>query len=332
MEFEFLKSLEIIFIASAAVILLLYKLRMPSLIGFIVAGIIIGPHGVGLIKDVHFVQILAEIGVILLLFTIGIEISMTKLIRIRKAVLGGGGAQVLLTIVLSAAATYVAIGNVNQSVFFGFLYALSSTAIVLKLLIERGEIDSPHGHIMVGILIFQDICIVPLMLLVPVLSGSSINIVDVAIKMGNAALIIVVVLLSARWIVPSLLHQVVRTKSRELFLTTIILLCLGIALLTSRFGLSLALGAFLAGLVISESEYAHQAISDILPFKDSFMGLFFVSIGMLMDTGFVLHNVFPIAQVVAVIFILKVITGTTAALVIGSSLRSSVLAGLGLAR
>jgi monovalent cation:H+ antiporter-2, CPA2 family len=332
MEFEFLKSLEIIFIASAAVILLLYKLRMPSLIGFIVAGIIIGPHGVGLIKDVHFVQILAEIGVILLLFTIGIEISMTKLIRIRKAVLGGGGAQVLLTIVFSAAATYVAIGNVNQSVFFGFLYALSSTAIVLKLLIERGEIDSPHGHIMVGILIFQDICIVPLMLLIPVLSGSSINIVDVGIKMGNAALIIVVVLLSARWVVPALLHQVVRTKSRELFLTTIILLCLGIALLTSRFGLSLALGAFLAGLVISESEYAHQAISDILPFKDSFMGLFFVSIGMLIDTGFVLNNVFPIGQVVAVIFILKLITGTTAALMIGSSLRSSVLAGLGLAQ
>lgn len=331
-EFEFLKSLEVIFIASAAVILLLYRLKMPSLIGFIVAGIIIGPHGVGLIKDVHFIQILAEIGVILLLFTIGIEFSLTKLIRIKKAVIGGGGAQVLLTIILSASATYIAIGNVNKSVFFGFLYALSSTAIVLKLLIERGEIDSPHGHIMVGILIFQDICIVPLMLLVPVLSGSSIDILDVGIKMGNAVLIIVVVLLSARWIVPALLHQVVRTKSRELFLTTIILLCLGIALLTSKFGLSLALGAFLAGLVISESEYAHQAISDILPFKDSFMGLFFVSIGMLMDTGFVLENVFRIGQVVIVIFIMKVTTGTAAAMMIGSSLRSSVLAGLGLAQ
>ena len=290
---------------------------MPSLIGFIVAGIIIGPHGIGLIKDIHFIQILAEIGVILLLFTIGIEFSMTNSLESRRPFWVEADAQVFLTIVISAAATYVAIGNVNQSVFFGFLYALSSTAIVLKLLIERGEIDSPHGHIMVGILIFQDICIVPLMLLIPVLSGSSINIADVGIKMGNAALIIVVVLLSARWIVPALLHQVVRTKSRELFLTTIILLCLGIALLTSRFGLSLALGAFLAGLVISESEYAHQAISDILPFKDSFMGLFFVSIGMLMDTGFVLNNVFPIAQVVAVIFFLKIITGTAAALLIG---------------
>jgi CPA2 family monovalent cation:H+ antiporter-2 len=332
MEYEFLKSLEVIFIASAAVILLLYKLKIPSLIGFIIAGIIIGPYGIGLIRDIHFIQILAEIGVILLLFTIGIEFSMTKLFRIKKAVLGGGGAQVLLTIGISAAFTYIAIGNINKSLFFGFLYALSSTAIVLKLLTERGEIDSPHGHTMVGILIFQDLCIVPLMLFIPVLSGNVINIIDLGAKMGKAAVIISIVLLSARWIVPALLYQVVRTKSRELFLTTIILLCLGIALLTSRFGLSLALGAFLAGLIISESEYAHQALADILPFKDSFMGLFFVSIGMLMDTGFVIDNWTRIAQVVALIVTLKIITCTVSALLIGNALRSSVLTGLGLAQ
>jgi CPA2 family monovalent cation:H+ antiporter-2 len=332
MEFEFLKSLEVIFIASAAVILLLFKLKVPPLIGFIIAGIIIGPHGVGLIKDTHFIQILAEIGVVLLLFTIGIEFSMTKLVRIRKAVLGGGGTQVLSTIILSAAFTYIAVENINKSLFFGFLYALSSTAIVLKLLAEKGEIDSPHGHTMVGILIFQDLCIVPLMLLIPVLAGDRIDMLDVGVKIGKAAVIIIVVLLSARWIVPTILHQVVRTKSRELFLTTIILLCIGIALLTSRFGLSLALGAFLAGLVISESEYAHQAISDILPFKDSFMGLFFVSIGMLMDTGFVVDNGVRIIGIVALIFILKIITGTVAALIIKNSVRTAVIAGFGLAQ
>ena len=332
MQYEILQSLEMIFIASAAVILLLYKLKIPSLIGFIVAGIIIGPNGIGLIKDVHFIQILAEIGVILLLFTIGIEFSLTKLVKIKKAVLGGGGAQVILTIAASAAMTYIAIRDVNTSIFFGFLYALSSTAIVLKLLTERGEIDSPHGHTMVGILIFQDLCIVPLMLLIPVLSGDVIDALDVAMKMGKAALIIIIVLLSSRWIVPALLHQVVRTRSRELFLTTIILLCLGIALLTSRFGLSLALGAFLAGLIISESEYSHQAISDILPFKDSFMGLFFVSIGMLMNTEFLVANSVGIAQVVMLIFGLKIITGTASALFIGNSLRSSVMTGLGLAQ
>ncbi len=332
MEYEILESLEMIFITSAVVILLLYKLKIPSLIGFIVAGIIIGPNGVGLIKDVHFIQILAEIGVILLLFTIGIEFSLTKLIKIKKAVLGGGGAQVVLTIAASGALTYIAIRDVNTSIFFGFLYALSSTAIVLKLLAERGEVDSPHGHTMVGILIFQDLCIVPLMLLIPVLSGDVVDVLDVAIKMGKALLIIVVVLVSSRWIVPAFLHQVVRTRSRELFLTTIILLCLGIALLTSRFGLSLALGAFLAGLIISESEYAHQAVADILPFKDSFMGLFFVSIGMLMNTEFLAANSVGVAQVVVLIFGLKIFTGTAAALLIGNPLRSSLMTGLGLAQ
>jgi len=332
MEYEFLKSLEIIFVASAVVILLLYKLKIPSLVGFIVAGIIIGPYGIGIVKDTHFIQILAEIGVILLLFTIGIEFSMAKLVRIKKAVLGGGGIQVLLTILLSAALTYVAIRDINRSIFFGFLYALSSTAIVLKLLTEKGEIDSPHGRTMVGILIFQDLCIVPLMMLIPVLSGGLIDILDISIKMGKALLIIGIVLLSARWLVPLLLHQVVHTRSRELFLSTIILLCLGIALITSRFGLSLALGAFMAGLIISESEYAHQAISDILPFKDSFMGLFFVSIGMLMNIEFVFNNVLKIASIVLFIFGLKIITGTVSAVIIGATLRSSLYAGIGLAQ
>jgi len=332
MEYEFLKSLVIVFGVSALVVFLLYRLKIPSLVGFLIAGVIIGPFGIGIVRNTHSIEALAEIGVILLLFTIGIEFSMAKLVRIKKAVIGGGSVQVFLTIVLSAAAAYLATGNVNKSIFFGFLIALSSTAIVLKMLTEKGEIDSPHGHIMVGILIFQDLCVVPLMLLTPVLSGDGINIMDIVIKFGKAILIIAVVLLSARWIVPSLLHQVVHTRSRELFIITIILLCLGIALLTSRFGLSLALGAFLAGIIISESEYAHQAISDILPFKDSFMGLFFVSIGMLMNIEFVLNNAPKIASIVLFIFGLKIITGTASALLVGTSPRSSLLAGLGLAQ
>ncbi|MDO9289211.1 MAG: cation:proton antiporter, partial [Thermodesulfovibrionales bacterium] len=287
---------------------------------------------IGVLKDVHSIEIMAEIGVVLLLFTIGIEFSMARLIRIRKAVIAGGGIQVLLTITLSAAAAYLLTGNANRSVFFGFLIALSSTAIVLKMLAEKGETDSPHGRIMVGILIFQDLCVVPLMLLIPSLSGEGINIADISIKMGKAVLIITVVLLSARWIVPGLLHQVVRTRSRELFITTIIFLCFGIAFLTSKFGLSLALGAFLAGLTISESEYAHQATSDILPFKDSFIGMFFVSVGMLMDIGYMSDNCLPIAAAVALIFGLKIITGIISALSIGSPLRTSIHAGLGIAQ
>jgi CPA2 family monovalent cation:H+ antiporter-2 len=223
-------------------------------------------------------------------------------------------------------------GNMNKSLFFGFLIALSSTAIVLKMLAEKGETDSPHGRLMVGVLIFQDLCVVPLMLLIPALAGDGIHIFDIAIELGKAAFIVAAVLLSARWIVPNLLHQVVGTRSRELFITTIILLCLGIALLTARFGLSLALGAFLAGLIISESEYAHQATSDILPFKESFMGLFFVSVGMLMDIGYMSNNSLKIAVAVALIFCLKIITGIFSAFAIGSPLRTSIHSGLGLSQ
>ncbi len=329
---NFLESLEIILIASAVVVFLLHKLRVPSLVGFLVAGVIIGPYGSGLIKNVHAVETLAEIGVILLLFTIGIELSIARLLRMRKAVIAGGGLQMALTIAVSFAAGSFVFGKIGDALFFGFLVALSSTAIVMKVLAEKGETDSPHGRIMVGILIFQDLCIVPLMLLTPVLGGEGVLALDIAIKLGKAALIIVVVLVSARWFVPGLLHQVVRTNSRELFITTIIILCMGIALLTSKFGLSLALGAFLAGLIISESEYAHQAMSDILPFKDSFIGLFFVSVGMLMDLGFMLDNWQKIIAAVLIIFILKIATGIAASLLIGTPLRTSLHAGIGLAQ
>lgn len=332
MQYDFLKALEIIFVASAVVVFFLHKLNMPSLVGFLVAGIIIGPYGIGLIKNTHEVETMAEIGVVLLLFTIGIEFSMTRLMRMKKAVIGGGGAQVLLTIAVSAAAAYLAAGGINRSIFFGFLIALSSTAIVLKMLAEKGEIDSPHGRVMVGILIFQDLCVVPLMLLTPALSGEGLNLLAIAMSMGKAAFIIAAVLLGARWIVPGMLQHVVGTRSRELFIITIILLCLGIALLTSRFGLSLALGAFLAGLVISESEYAHQATADILPFKESFIGLFFVSVGMLMDFSYMTGNCLKIAISVAAIFGIKTLTGVLAAVAAGNPLRSSIYAGLGLAQ
>lgn len=332
MEFEFLKSLVIIFGVSALVVFLLHKLKVPTIVGFLVAGILIGPYGIRIIEDIQSIEMLAEIGVILLLFTIGIEFSMAKLIRIKKAVIGGGSIQVLLTIILSAIAAYFVTENTNKSIFLGFLVALSSTAIVLKMLAEKGETDSPHGRIMVGILIFQDLCVVPLMLLIPALSGEGIDALDIAVKIGKAIVIIGAVLLSARWIVPGLLHQVVHTRSRELFIITIILLCLGIALLTSQFGLSLALGAFLAGLIISESEYAHQAISDILPFKESFIGLFFVSVGMLMNVGYLVDNYMKVAIAVLLIFGLKILTGMFSALMVGSPLRTSIHTGLGLAQ
>jgi CPA2 family monovalent cation:H+ antiporter-2 len=331
-EYPFLKLLVIIFGVSAIVVFFLNRLRIPSLVGFLIAGILIGPHGFGLIKDVHDVELLAEIGVILLLFVIGIEFSLSTLLKMKKAVLGAGGSQVMLTILLTALAAYPLLTNINKSVFFGFLVALSSTAIVFKLLSEKGEVNSPHGWMMSGILIFQDLCVVPLMLITPAMGGDGVDIKELFLKMAKAVVFVGAVLLAARWIVPVFLHQIVKTRSRELFITTIILLCLGIALLSSRFGLSLALGAFLAGLIISESEYAHQATADILPFKDSFIGLFFVSVGMLMDVGYMMRNCLEIALAVSSIFGIKVVTGMISAMIIGSPMRVALRSGLGLAQ
>lgn len=332
MEIEFLTALVMILGVSALSVFLLGRLKIPSLIGFIIAGALIGPHGFGIIGDIRNIEIFADIGIILLLFTVGIEFSIRNLLKMRRAVIYGGGSQTALSIMASTVAVYFFTGDLGKSVFAGFLIALSSTAIVLKILLERGEMDSPHGRMMVGILIFQDLCVVPFMLLTPVLSGARIDILTVGVMMLKAGVIIAFVLLSAKWVVPKLLHQVVHTRGRELFTITIIFLCLGIALLTSKFGLSLALGAFLAGLVISESEYAYQATSEILPFKNSFLGIFFVSVGMLMDIGYIAENSLKIIAVVLVIFVIKALTATASVLSIGTSPRTSVHIGIGLAQ
>lgn len=332
MELGFLKTLVTIFGVSASVIFLLHKMRVPSIVGFLIAGVLLGPHGFGLIQDIHEVELLAEIGIILLLFVVGLEISLKNLKRIRSAVLGGGFSQVLLTLLAAAVIVYPFLQRWSPSIFMGFLAALSSTAIVIKMLFDRGEIDSPHGRLSIGILIFQDLCVVPLMLLVPILSGSKGSFLEVIGTLLKSALIISLTIFGARWMVPNILHQIVRTRSRELFVITIILLCLGTALFTSWLGLSLALGAFLAGLIISESEYAYQAISDILPFKDSFNGLFFISIGMLMDLNFLYRNVPLLLSCVVLLVLLKTFTGFLSVHLIGHPLRVSLQTGIHLAQ
>ena len=332
MELAFLKTLFIIFGVSAFVVFVLQKLKVSSIVGFLIAGVALGPHGSGIIREVREVELLAEVGVILLLFMIGLEISLKSLKRIRSTIIGGGFSQVFLTFLATAAIAYPFLGKLNASLFTGFLVALSSTAIVMKMLFERAEMDSPHGRLSMGILIFQDLCVVPLMLLVPILAGNQGSFVQVSWTLFKSAAILFIVIFGARWLVPNLLHQIVHTRSRELFVITIILLCLGTALLTSELGLSLALGAFLAGLVISESEYAYQAISDILPFKDSFNGLFFISIGMLMNLKFLSENLFVIALAVFFILLLKTSTGFFSVHLLGHPVRVSLQTGLHLAQ
>ena len=327
-EFEFLKSLIIILGASAVALFILNKLRIPSVAGFLIAGILIGPHGLELIKDIRLVEIFAEIGVVLLLFTIGLEFSLKKLLALRKTIFIGGLLQVLITFLIVFALSNAGGKDLNTSLILAFLIPLSSTAIVMKLLFERAEIDSPHGRISLGLLIFQDFCVVLFMLMIPLLAGGDKGIKEITLVLIKSAAIIAAVIISARWVVPRALHQIVHTKMRELFIISIIFICLGAAYLTFKLGLSLALGAFIAGIIISESEYSYQAVSDILPFKESFNGLFFISVGMLMNISFFASNLSAVLLAVLVIILLKTFTSTIAVLIMGSNLRVSLHAGL----
>ncbi|MDD2310611.1 MAG: cation:proton antiporter [Desulfuromonadaceae bacterium] len=332
MPYEALKDIEILFGLALITVVLFRRLMFPSIIGFLVTGILAGPYALAFIKDTHKVEQMAEIGVVLLLFTIGIELSLKELMRIKHLVLWGGGLQVLVTI-MAVTAIGVAFGYpVNQAAFFGFLVALSSTAILMKLLIDSGQADSPHGKMAMGILIFQDLCIVPMMLATPLLAGSGDGIQGILILTAKAVAVVLAAHYGARFLVPWIFKQVVRVRSRELFILTIIFIGLGTAWMTALAGLSLALGAFIAGLAISESEYSHQALSDIIPFREAFMSLFFISVGMLLDPAVVVKHPLLILSLVVTILIIKTLITTGAAMALGVPMRIAIIAAFSLAQ
>ncbi len=333
MALPLLHEIVIIFGLAIVVLFVCYRLHLPTLVGFFLTGVLAGPHGFGLIRGVRDVELLAEIGVVLLLFTIGLEFSLKDLLQIKKAVLVGGSLQVLLTVsVASVMARYIG-HPLGPSLLIGFLLSLSSTAIVLKQLQERAEIDSPHGRLALALLIFQDLSIVPMMLFTPLLAGISGQVgQSFLLLMGKGVGIVLLVVVGARWIVPQVLYQIARTRSRELFLLSIVVLCLAIAWLTSGAGLSLALGAFLAGLIISESEYSHQALGSIVPFRDVFTSFFFVSIGMLLDIDFLLQRPGFIAAMTLGVLALKTILAGCAIAFLGFPLRTMLLVGLALSQ
>ena len=331
MALPILTDLVIIFGLSIAVLFVCHQLRVPVTVGFILTGILVGPHLLGLVKAINEVEILAEIGVILLLFTIGVEFSLANLLQIRQSVLVAGPIQVAATCLAGLFLALQAGKGMGEAVFIGFLVSLSSTAIVLKLLQERAEVDTPHGRTSLGILIFQDIIIVPMMLFVPFLAGASANIgAAFLILLAKGVIIIALVIVSAKWVVPNVLYQIARTGNRELFLLSIVLICMAVAWLTAQTGLSLALGAFLAGLIVSETEYSHQALGNILPFRDVFASFFFISIGMLLDVDFLLKNPGIIALLTLGVLLVKAILAGSATLFLKFPLRTAVLVGLSL--
>ncbi len=332
-DYGVLANLLVIFTVSIAVVFVFHKFRLPSIAGFLVAGALIGPHGLNLISDIGTVQVLAEIGVVLLLFTIGIEFSLARLASMRRLMFLAASLQVGGVLLIAwLGATLVGL-SWRQGLFWGFLFSLSSTAIVLKTLSERGDSDSIHGRATIGILVFQDLAVVPMMLLTPILASQSDGGgLSILLTLGKSILVIVLVIAAAWYLVPKLLEHIVRSRSRELFLLTIIVLCLGIAWLTSLGGLSLALGAFIAGLVISESEYSHQAMAEVLPFRDSFNSLFFVSVGILMDWRVLFEYPLPVAGLLVTVLLVKFAAGAGAVLLAEVPPRSALMVGIALAQ
>jgi monovalent cation:H+ antiporter-2, CPA2 family len=332
-DLPFLRQLIIVLAATISIVFVFQKLRLPTIVGFLLAGVIIGPNGLQLITSLSQVETLAEIGVVLLLFSIGLEFSFETIVSVQRRVIWAGLLQVGLTTLLVLALTRFFGLSIEVGIFYGFLLSLSSTAIVLRIYNDRREINSIQGRLASGILLFQDLCIVPMMLLLPVLgqSGKG-SLVSIVWAVTKALIALVLIVWAARRFLPRLLHQVALLRNREIFILFVVLICLGTAWLASESGLSLALGALIAGLVISESELSHQIIADVLPLRDCFSGIFFISIGMLLNLDFLTRDFLtPLMDLLLIVGIKSLVIFAVFWWLYGS-IRLAVVLGLSLAQ
>ncbi|MBU8872019.1 MAG: cation:proton antiporter [Gemmatimonadales bacterium] len=324
-ELAFLFDLVVILAAAVTAVAFLRYLRVPSIAGFIIAGTVVGPHALGLVQDLHRVEIIAELGVVLLLFGIGLELSLSRVRRLWRPIAVGGAVQVCTTILVVLGLSLLFGRDLGSGLLLGFIVAVSSTAIVLRGLSDRGELETPHGRLALGILIFQDLCVVPMVLVIPVLGHTVGADTNVLVPLLKAAGVVAGVVVAARLVVPRFLEEIARTRKRDLFVLSVFLICLGTAWVVSMVGVSLALGAFLAGLVVSGSRYRDQAISDLVPLRDVLASVFFVSIGMMLDLRNVLDNLGPILGLFAAIIVGKFIIIFLSASIMRLPLRVGVL-------
>ena len=332
-DLSVLRDLAIIVGLAIPIVALAHRVRVPPLVGFVLGGVLIGPHGIALIPDPDDVSALSEIGVVLLLLAIGLELSLSDVLRWGRSVLVTGGAQMagmMGVAVLLGMATGTPLG---RTLFYGALAAMSSTAVVTKSYADRGELDTPHGREVVSILLFQDLCIVPLMLLMPLLGGGEgATALSVWTRMLVSLAVMTVLVIGGRFAVRWVLDHIVGLRDRELFTLCVAFFGIATALVSEAAGFSLAIGAFLAGLIISESEYGLQALSDVLPFRALFSGVFFTSIGMLLDLPLVLGQPITLVGATLVLIGVKSIVAAGAVLVRGRGLETSLLSGLSLAQ
>jgi len=282
------------------------SLGLPPIIGYLAAGVILGPHALGMVSDTAEVRRLAEFGVVFLMFSIGLEFSLPKLRAMGRSVFGLGLAQVAASIALCVGAALAVGGTWQAGIALGGVLAMSSTAIVSKLLAERLELDTPHGRDAIGVLLFQDLAVVPLLILVPALGGPVEAIGrDIAAALVKAAVVLAVVILLGPRIMRAWFGMIARRRSTELFVLNVLLITLLLSFLTGLAGLSMALGAFLAGMLISETEFRYQVEEDIKPFRDVLLGLFFVSVGMMLDVGEVLAHAWLVLVILVLLLAVK---------------------------
>ena len=334
-DFRLIVDLVTVLAAAATGGILAGLAGLPALLGYIVGGMIVGPAGLGSIKELIQVETLAQFGAAFLLFALGVEFSFSELKKVQKISLGGGGLQIILTILVTAVIS-VSVGWVTtpqQGVFLGAILSLSSTAVVLKSLMEASETATPHGQVMLGILVVQDLALGFMLAVLPALDKPpaeiGLAVVQAGVKIGLFAAGSV---MFGIWVVPRLLKLLAKTESRELFLLGVVTLCLGIALVTEYLGLSIEMGAFVAGLMISEVEYADQTLAYVEPIRDVFAALFFAAIGMLIDPLFLWDNLDLILGLVSIVFIGKFALVTPLVRFFGYSLKTALIAGLGLAQ
>ncbi|MEP0815041.1 MAG: cation:proton antiporter [bacterium] len=327
---------ELLIVAIAAVLVasLLSRLRFPVIAGVIAAGAIVGPHGLRLVGESATIEMLAHLGVVLLLFTIGLEFSLERVGRIGGKAVLSGLLQVAAT-VGAVAAGAVALGfSPGKAFFFGMVFALSSTAIVLRLLDERGEVDAPHGRLVVATLIVQDLAVIPMIVLIPMLSGKAggAGAVEAMFLVLKGAALVAVAVIAAKYLIPGMMRLVSATKSREVFLLSVLILGLGAAWLSVAAGLSPALGAFLAGIVLAESEFAHRALAEVLPLRDLLTSVFFALMGMLFDWRILVNYAGPVAGLFLALVLGKSAIAAIGALLLRFPARVAILTGLGLAQ
>ena len=312
--------------------MLAHRLKQPVILGYLIVGVIIGPNALGWVSDPDLIEAVATMGVALLMFTLGLEFSISQFKQVGRVGLWGGLLQIVITI---AAGILVGLFFFNwslpESILFGLIISLSSTAVCFKVLTDRGELDSVHGRIMIAMLILQDVSVVAMMLVIPFLSGDIANLpLALGITIGKTAAFVAAAVVAGLWLLPWLMGKVGGVRSRELFLLTVLVLCLGAAAGTQIFGLSTVFGSFLVGLILRRTRFIHQALAEVTPLRDIFATLFFVSLGMLLEPLFVVEHWPQLLVIVAVIILLKMLIVYGILRGFGYTGRIAVLAGAGL--